>query len=140
MGLNVDLLRTSFELVVEREPEVTRRFYANLFRDFPQLKPLFSPARQSQQEQMLAQALAAVIEHLEDGAWLQQTLHALGARHVGYGVTDEMYDWVGAALLETLAQVAGDAWNDDLAQAWGDAYGAIAGLMQAGAAQADAAE
>jgi nitric oxide dioxygenase len=41
-----------------------------------------------------------------------------------------MYGWVGASLLATLAEVAGDEWTPELATAWTDAYGAIAGLMQ----------
>jgi hemoglobin-like flavoprotein len=45
-----------------------------------------------------------------------------------------MYGWVGECLLATLAQVAGDEWNADLAREWGGAYGAIAALMQQGAA------
>jgi hemoglobin-like flavoprotein len=47
-----------------------------------------------------------------------------------------MYGWVGASLLATLAEVAKSDWTPALATAWTDAYGAIAGLMQAGAAEA----
>ena len=82
---------------------------------------------------MLTQALVAVLDHLEDAPWLVNTLHGLGARHVNYGVTDEMYDWVGDSLLATIREVAADDWNDELEKAWGDAYGAIANLMQEGA-------
>jgi hemoglobin-like flavoprotein len=45
-----------------------------------------------------------------------------------------MYGWVGASLLETLESVAGDAWTPELAQAWSDAYGAVASLMQSASA------
>jgi hemoglobin-like flavoprotein len=85
---------------------------------------------------MLTEALMAVVDHLEDPTWLEQQLGALGAKHVGYGVTAEMYDWVGDALLATLAEVAGTAWTPAVAQAWTDAYGAIVNLMRAGEAQA----
>jgi hemoglobin-like flavoprotein len=80
---------------------------------------------------MLRDALVAVMDHLEDAPWLQTELGALGRKHVDYGVTPEMYAWVGDALLRTLAEVAGDDWNPELHQAWGEAYGAIASLMQA---------
>ncbi|HWB76247.1 MAG TPA: globin domain-containing protein [Nannocystaceae bacterium] len=139
MALDVDLLRSSFALVVEREPELTRRFYEVLFRRYPQARALFGRNAARAQEQMLRDALVAVIDHLEDPTWLGETLGALGRRHVGYGVTIEMYDWVGASLIETLADVAGDAWNDALTQAWTNAYVAIASAMQAGANAATAA-
>ncbi len=138
MSLNTELLTSSFELVIERQPELTTRFYEILFERYPQAKPLFGRNTQPAQAQMLAEALAAVIEHLEDAPWLAHNLGALGARHADYGVTEEMYAWVGDALLATLAEVAGDDWSPALAQAWTDAYGAIASLMQAGAAEAAA--
>jgi hemoglobin-like flavoprotein len=133
MSLNVVLLRESFEMVVERSPDLTHRFYEILFERYPETRSMFSPSRQADQEKMLTQALVSVIDHLEDAPWLTGTLRALGARHVAYGVRDEMYAWVGDALLATLREVAGSAWNAELEKAWSDAYSAIAGLMQEGA-------
>lgn len=136
MSLNVPLLRSSFELVVERQPQLTHRFYEILFERYPQAKPLFGRNSSAAQEKMLTDALVAVMDHLEDAPWLTTTLKGLGAKHAGYGVTTEMYGWVGASLLATLAEVAKSDWTPALATAWTDAYGAIAGLMQAGAAEA----
>jgi hemoglobin-like flavoprotein len=77
-----------------------------------------------------------VIEYLEDTSWLEDTLGAMGRKHVDYGVTDEMCAYVGDSLLSTLAEVAGDAWTPELEATWREAYGAIAALMQRGAAAA----
>lgn len=137
MTLDVSILRSSFKLVVEREPQLTRRFYEILFRDYPQTRGLFGRNSQRVQQEMLRDALIAVIEHLEDGEWLHETLSELGRRHAGYGVTTPMYDWVGASLLATLAEVAGEAWTEPHAKAWTDAYAVIAGVMQSGAATVD---
>lgn len=134
MSLNVPLLRSSFDLVVERQPQLTTRFYEILFARYPQVKPLFGRNSAAHQAQMLTGALVAVLEHLEDGPWLAQTLSAMGKKHVDYGVTNEMYDWVGASLLAAIAEAAGADWSAELESAWASAYGAIAGLMQAGAA------
>ncbi len=136
MGLNVTLLRESFDLVVERSPKLTHRFYEILFERYPPTRAMFPEQRRQRQEGMLTEALVAVLDHLEDAPWLTSTLHALGAKHIDYGVTPEMYDWVGDALLRTLAEVAGSAWSPELEAAWAEAYGAIAGLMQEGALQA----
>jgi hemoglobin-like flavoprotein len=140
MALQYDTLRSSFSLVIEKEPELTTRFYEILFERYPQVRSMFSPERQKMQSRMLAQALAAVVDHLEDPDWLGETLEKMGARHVRYGVRDEMYGWVGESLLATLAEVAGDAWTPEIEGAWVEAYGAIAGLMQAGAQKAVAAQ
>ncbi len=132
MSLDADALRESFALVAERAPNLTARFYEILFERYPETRAMF-PKNMRTQEEMLTRALVAVLDHLEDGPWLADTLRALGAKHVDYGVTDEMYDWVGDALLRTLAEVAGDAWTPRVEKAWTDAFGAIAGLMIEGA-------
>lgn len=133
MSLNVQLLRGSFDLVVERSPQLTHRFYEILFERYPQTLSMFPAGRRERQEGMLTEALVAVMDHLEDAPWLTQTLHGLGAKHVAYGVTDEMYGWVGDSLLRTLAEVAGNDWTPELEAAWSGAFGAIASLMQEGA-------
>src|SRR5262249_48097246 len=133
MALNVPLLRASFALVTERQPQLTRRFYDILFQRYPEVAPLFNCSRRALQEEMLAQALIALMDHIEDNGWLSTTLPALGAKHVAYGVTDAMYEWVGECLLAAIAEAAGDDWTDDLAAVWSDAYGAVAGLMLNGA-------
>jgi hemoglobin-like flavoprotein len=133
MSLNVELLRQSFETVVERSPSFTHRFYEILFDRYPVTLRMFPLTRRLQQETMLTQALVAVMDHLEDAPWLAQTLRGLGARHVNYGVTDEMYSWVGTSLLATLREVAGDDWNVALENAWSEAFWAIANHMREGA-------
>jgi hemoglobin-like flavoprotein len=131
MALNVTLLRGSFEVVATANPKFISRFYEILFERYPQTKAMFPAAGLARQAEMLTGALVAVLEHLEDAPWLKATLGALGAKHVGYGVTREMYDWVGASLLATLAEVAGPQWTPELQGAWAEAYGAIVSMMLA---------
>ncbi|HEY4027883.1 MAG TPA: globin domain-containing protein [Candidatus Dormibacteraeota bacterium] len=131
MRLQVDLLRTSFQMVIERQPNLTRIFYEVLFARHPEARQLFFRKTIEVQEQMLAETLSTAVDHLEDGPWLQSRLAELGSRHAEYGVTEEMYGWVAEALLAALARVAGDDWTPDVEAAWGDALTAIATLMLA---------
>ena len=134
--MDIELLRRSFEVVVERHPDVTARFYVILFERHPEARALFGRRSQEAQEKMLTQALVAVMDHLDDAAWFTETLEALGAKHVGYGVTDEMYAWVGDALLAALEHALGPDWTPEVALEWSRAYAAIATTMQAGARRA----
>ena len=133
MSLDVEALRESFQVVVERSPDVVHRFYDTLFTRYPQARSLFTRNAREVQEKMLTQALGAVLDHLEDAPWLVSQLGAMGAKHVGYGVRDEMYAWVGESLLAALSEAAGEAWTPRVAQAWAGAYTAIQELMLAGA-------
>jgi len=128
MALNTELLRSSFALIVDREPALTARFYGIFFDRYPQVVPMFSRNTPEKQQEMLTGALVAVLDHLEDAPWLASTLRSLGRRHDGYGVTAEMYGWVGECLLAAMAEVAGADWNAEIEQAWLDAYGAIVSL------------
>lgn len=139
MSLDRDLLTRSFDLVLERAPNLTERFYEILFERYPSLRPLFGGRVKPAQARMLREALAAVLAHLDDGAWLTETLGAMGARHVGYGVTDAMYAQVGDALIAAMAEAAGEDWSPEIEAAWVAAYGAVASLMQDGARRAVAA-
>lgn len=134
MALNGPLLSTSLELVASREPQITKRFYTLLFQRYPQSQALFGRNPREGQERMLQEAIIAVVEHVDDSDWLVSNLRGLGAKHAGYGVTEEMYPWVGECLLATLAEIAGDDWSPEIDKAWTDAYGAIVGLMLQGAA------
>lgn len=134
MMLNAELLRSTFDLVIDRRPDLTVRFYEVLFQRYPALVPMFRGDR-SMQAKMLAYAIGAVLDHLDDAAWLKETLGNLGARHVGYGVTPEMYGMVGEALLLTLAEVAGADWSPEIEQQWSWAYTTITSMMQAGVGQ-----
>ena len=129
MALNPVLLKSSLELVVTTNPNLTLRFYEILFSRYPELQPLFGRNSRENQAKMLAEALVATVDHLEDAPWLVQNLGALGARHLDYQVTDDMYPKVGDALLSTLAETAGEAWSPELQAQWAEAYGAICGLM-----------
>jgi hemoglobin-like flavoprotein len=131
MALDVALLRSSFDVVTTANPKLVTRFYEILFERYPQTQSMFPVGNRARQAEMLTGALVAVLDHLEDAPWLQNTLGALGAKHVDYGVTREMYDWVGASLLATLAETAGPAWTPQLNAVWGEAYSAIVSMMLA---------
>ena len=139
MSLDVEALRGSFELVVSRSPNVVHRFYEILFERYPAARRLFSRNPSTQQEAMLTSALVAVIDHLDDTAWLAGQLSALGAKHIEYGVEDGMYSWVGECLVAALTEAAGDAWTPRIEKAWLEAFGAISQLMLSGAAKARSA-
>lgn len=132
MSLNVELLESSFMLVTEREPNLTRPFYDRLFERYPQAQALFGRHSQENQEKMLTDALVAVIDHFEDAPWLVETLGNLGRKHQAYNVTPEMYNWVGECLLDTIIDIAGDDWTAEHQEAWTEAYGAISSLMLKG--------
>ena len=63
---------------------------------------------------------------VEDPEWIARAGAELGASHVGYGMTPEMYGWVGDALIATVAEACGDRWSVAADEAWRSAYAQLA--------------
>lgn len=132
------LLMESVGWAAEREALVTLRFYEILFERHPEVQALFSRNAREAQARMLQDAVVAAIDHLEDAAWLTTVIGQVGAKHVEYGVTAEMYPWVGEALVATMAEHCGDRWTAAHEAAWVRTWGALQSLALAGAQRAAA--
>lgn len=131
-------VQESFALVAPIADQAAGLFYDRLFTQHPEVRPLFSDDIK-RQGAMLMQTLALAVKHLHEPQQIMEPLRALGRRHVGYGVKDAHYPLVGEALLWTLEQGLGEAFDDDTQAAWAAAYGLLAGVMCDAAAEAQAA-
>ncbi|MBL0728119.1 globin family protein [Piscinibacter sp. HJYY11] len=121
-------VRRSFALVVPIAPQAAALFYDNLFAADPSLRRLFQ-GNMAQQGDRLMNMIAAAVELLEEPDSLLPALRKLGTRHVNYGVRDEHYATVGAALLKTLKQGLGEAYTEDVHAAWVALYGVVSETM-----------
>ena len=82
--------------------------------------------------------MAMVVGGLKNWERIEPAIREFGQRHVGYGVKPEHNQTVAEALLWTLEQGLGDAFTDEVKEAWTAAYAAISTTM-VDAAQALAA-
>jgi hemoglobin-like flavoprotein len=125
------LLLDTLEIALSREDDFAQRFYQILFAAHPELEPLFHRSSRGSQAKMFAQKLVAIVDHLDDPAWMERQLDTLARAHRGYGVTPEMYPPVGSALLATLREACGDEWSTAAESAWAAAYEKLAQAMSA---------
>jgi len=122
-------VRSSFALVAPIADQAAALFYDHLFAADPSLRALFKTDLGHQGERLM-QMIGAAVGLLDKPDRLLPVLHALGARHTGYGVRAAHYDTVGAALLRTLRDGLGEAFTPDVAEAWATMYGLVAREMQ----------
>jgi hemoglobin-like flavoprotein len=128
------LVKESFGRVEPIAATAADLFYARLFELDPSLRPMFR-GDMAEQGRKLMQTLAVVVAGLDKLDGLIPAVQALGRRHVAYGVRDEHFDTVAAALLWTLEQGLGDAFTPAVRQAWATAYGLLASVMRAAMAE-----
>ena len=131
----ITLVKRSWQRVLcvaELAPEL---FYRKLFAFDPDLERLFHGDMAAQGRKLMAM-LDLVVSRLDRLDEVLPGVVALGRRHVAYGVEDAHYDTVGAALLCTLRAALGDELDGETEAAWAVAYGTLANVMKAAAAEA----
>ena len=131
----------TWRLVVPIADTAADLFYGRLFEIAPQYKPYFKSDMKSQKKKLLMM-LSFVVRSLDwaEAQWrddvavdedLFLVIAALGKRHTSlYKIPNESYDSVGQALIWTLAQGLGDAFTDDVKEAWVKVYTLLARSMQ----------
>lgn len=133
MSLDVKSIQDSFNVVQLISDKVVSRFYETLWEDYPDSKNLFDLDKMENQKKALTNALAYVVNNLENQEKLATYLENLGRRHVDYGTKDEHYSWVGESLIKTFAYFFGDDWTPHLQEQWLTAYNFVADTMKKGA-------
>ena len=134
----ITLIQESFRQVLPGLDSAATLFYARLFELDPSLRPMFR-GDMKEQGRKLMQMLALAVTSLSQLDKLVPAVRAMGARHAGYGVREEHYATVGAALLWTLEKGLGPSFTDDVRVAWTKAYTLLADTMKDAARTAPAA-
>ena len=125
----VALVQHTFSLVAPIADDAAILFYRRLFELDPGLQPLFT-SDMAEQRKKLMQMLGVAVKGLDNVDRLVPVVEDLGRRHVSYGVKDEHYDTVGAALLWTLEQGLGDGFTPEVREAWTVVYDLLATTMK----------
>ncbi len=131
----VVLVKDSWQKVVPIRDTAAELFYTRLFTLDPALKVLFKGDMKEQGRKLMTM-IATAVNALDKLESIVPAVLDLGRRHAGYGVQAAHYGTVATALLWTLGQGLGEAFTQDVEQAWVAAYTVLASTMQQGAGTA----
>jgi len=125
---DINLVKDSFRKIVPIADQAAALFYARLFELDPALRPMFRGDMREQGRKLMAMIATAVaaLERLDE---IVPAVRQLGARHVTYGVHEEHYATVGAALLWTLEKGLGSEFPPAVKSAWTTTYSLLANVM-----------
>lgn len=132
MGININVVRSSFDLVRPIANVVADRLYEKLFQDHPEAKVFFANLDMQKQKNNLIVSLSTVVNHLDRPDQLTRYLLSLGENHARYGVEDHHYHWVGLSLMKALKECLNESWTPEVEHQWTEVYGIIAEAMKAG--------
>jgi hemoglobin-like flavoprotein len=133
----IELVKSSWAQVLPIADKAAELFYGKLFELDPSVKPLFKGDMEEQGKKLMKMINTAVnaLDRLDE---VVPAVQQLGVRHIAYGVKEEHYDTVGAALLWTLEAGLGEAFTAETKDAWATVYGLLADTMKSAAAEAAA--
>lgn len=127
----IDLVKSTIPLLESAGTAITQHFYERLFRHNPELKNIFNMSNQQSGRQQFAlfSAIAAYAKNIENPAVLATAIERIAQKHTSFSVQPEHYDVVGHHLIETLRELAPDAFTPDIEAAWAEAYGYLASIF-----------
>jgi nitric oxide dioxygenase len=125
---DVALVQRSFHQIVPIGEQAAALFLARLFELDPALRTMFGGNIQEQGRQLIA-SLATAVASLEQTEVAVQAIREYGAQLGGYGVIEEHYASVGAALLWTLQKGLGPEFTPAVCAAWTNIYTRLAKIM-----------
>ena len=127
---DIEIVRSDWEKVELMADTAATLLYDRLFALDPDIRLLFPPDLEEQKLKVI-RMLGAAIYGLSDPEVLIPILHLLGRKHFAFGVRARDYATLADALLWTLRQGLGDAFDAEHEAAWKSVYAELAEHMQA---------
>ena len=125
----VELLQQSWRSVLPVGDTAAELFYGKLFSLDPRVRLLFKNDMRDQGRNLTAM-ISVAVGGLSSPERIERAVQQLGRRHAAYGVKDEHYRIVGAALLWALEKALGEAFTPEVKAAWANAYEHLANAMK----------
>lgn len=127
----IDIIKSTVPVLKEHGLEITTTFYKNMFKNNPEVKPLFNMDKQNSGEQpkALAMTILAAAQNIDNLEVLLPAVKKIAEVHCNSKVNEVHYPIVRSNLLATIKEVLGDAATDEVIEAWGKAYGVISKIF-----------
>nr|WP_258174163.1 NO-inducible flavohemoprotein [Vibrio sp. V01_P9A10T6] len=121
---HIAIVKSTIPLLESAGPALTAHFYQRMFTHNPELKDIFNMTHQHTGRQGVAlfEAIAAYAKNIENLAALTSAVERIAQKHTSFNIQPEHYQIVGHHLIETLRELAADAFTPDVEAAWTAAY------------------
>ena len=112
-------IEQSFELAAERCADLTPRVYQRLFAAHPEARALFrTEGSEPVQGSMLMLTIEAILDHVGARGGRYRMIQCEAVSHDAYGTSRELFVTFFAAIADTLRELLGPDWSDEIDGAW----------------------
>lgn len=121
---HIEVVKSTIPLLESAGPALTQHFYQRMFSHNPELKDIFNMTHQKTGRQSVAlfEAVAAYAKNIENLEALTSAVERIAHKHTSFNIKAEHYQIVGHHLIETLRELASDAFTPEVEEAWTAAY------------------
>ena len=122
-GSDLALLNASLEIAVMQSEDFAPAVFQRFFSECPSASKLFTIPDPSMPPlgcgQMVFEIISLILDQAAGEAYVASYMHQIATEHSGFDVRDpEHYKAFLTALVDTLAQLAGNEWNAEFQTAW----------------------
>lgn len=128
---HINIIKSTIPLLENAGPAMTSHFYQRMFNHNPELQDIFNMSNQhtGRQQVALFEAIAAYAKNIENLAVLTTAVERIAQKHTSFNIQAEHYAIVGHHLIETLRELAPEAFTADVEDAWLNAYQFLASIF-----------
>lgn len=128
---HINIIKSTIPLLENAGPALTGHFYQRLFSHNPELQDIFNMANQHSGRQQVAlfEAIAAYAKNIENLAALTTAVERIAQKHTSFNIKTPHYAIVGHHLIETLRELASEAFTAEVEEAWTAAYQFLAQIF-----------
>ncbi|MGY5538343.1 NO-inducible flavohemoprotein [Vibrio brasiliensis] len=121
---HIEVVKSTIPLLESAGPALTQHFYQRMFTHNPELKDIFNMTHQKTGRQGVAlfEAVAAYAKNIDNLQVLTSAVERIAHKHTSFNIQAEHYQIVGHHLIETLRELASDAFTPEVEEAWTAAY------------------
>lgn len=120
-GKTIDICKLTAPVLEKHSESITSKLYEKLYENYPESKTLFGGAAEDQHKQFTG-AIVLYANNIDNIKVLNKSVESMTEKHLKTNIKPEHYPMVKVSLLQAIKDVFGDAANDDVIEAWKEAY------------------
>ena len=125
-------IERSFEIAAERCEDLTPLVYRRLFNEHPEAHPMFrTEGSELVKGSMLALTIDAILDYVGPRTGHFRLIECEVSSHDAYGTPRELFVAFFGIIAQTLRELAGADWSDEIDAAWRHLIGEINSLVAA---------